>query len=213
MQAQAEKEAEKVAKSKTKRQRRDGEGQGRGRGRGGRGKPKDNSAEAGDTPEARPVDKTPLKPAPPSRGKPRVVATPRMKRLASRRQDLPPAGKSEAMEPAPAKKPRVSEATTQAKLAQHYSFLKGADAALKLFILPSDETKKSFTQQCPHDSGRSIGVIMTSGVFYVGKAEIPERFAQLMAERKDLPALHLDGKGGCSVNWKRFDSVVQASLC
>ena len=66
--------------------------------------------------------------------------------------------------------------------------------------------KKSFTLQPSGETGSSIGVILTTGSFYVGKVELPENLPGHVVTL--LPKS--DKKGGMSLGWKKFKNVNEA---
>ena len=73
--------------------------------------------------------------------------------------------------------------------------------------LPDVHGKKSFTLQ-PDLTGSSIGVILSTGSFYVSRCDIPRDLPSKLASI--MPKM--DKKNGMSLGWRKFQSTLQAYL-
>ena len=129
-----------------------------------------------------------------------VAATPKQKEMVRRTRERVSQEGGRAPEPsAPAQGP-------EGKIRANLDLLKAA----KAFQVPSlGQGKKSFTMQPDGPDGCSIGVLLLTASFYVGKVSFPEGFEQKYPKLAgDFPKP--DKKQGMSLGWRKFTSVKQA---
>lgn len=219
--AKERKAKEKAEKTPCPKRSARGRGRGDGRGRGGRGAstamepaepapstPKSTTAEVGTPDKINPKRKHAM------------VATPKQKEMVKKRREAAHAAASQgdgngSSLPAqdglpPPVAPRVEN---DQKCKDNLQLMLNCGALFSEHKLPGiNEGKKSFTLHSPHnpDEGSSIGVILSSGSFYIYKAYIPN--VMHLQNQYGEGTFHTDKKGGVSLGWNRCGDVDQASL-
>ena len=148
-----------------------------------------------------------------------MVATPRQKEMLKRTRakvaETTETAGSHAEKDEKAKS--AKDAAMHAKVHENYELLRGLpEFSADCSYFPSFDNNpdmKSFTVN-PYGelqgSKKSIGAVLFRTSFYVYKANIPEGFQELLTRKGVKAHVHADAHGGCSLGWKRFQSLKQA---